>query len=360
MTFNFYETKTAKELGVGPSDIDVSKEYTYQEVWNLIPNFTKNDRVVVVDADALVYRVSAATDSRSILASRGGKSKEFDTRTKFKSYCQDKGLEYETFNIEDKVVAEDVSYCLGTLKRAIKNIKERLNATRVLFFLGGKYNARCDLPLPIQYKSARKDLIRPTHLNACREYLVKYHGAYVVTSIEADDVVQGLTQYIVNETEAYGIAWQLDKDFHQSLKPSRYYHPVKDEIIELKGGIGELYLENNKVKGNGLLWLLQQLLISDTSDCYAMNSHYLKRYGEKSYYKDFKDCADEKELLAKVVSKLKVLLPEQVEYWSWDGEHIKTDWLGLCETYFKCCYMVQHPEDKTTFESLLKEYEVEY
>ena len=81
MTFNFYETKTAKDLGIDYSDIDLSKECTYQEVWNLIPNFTKNDRVVVVDADALVYRVSAATDSRSILASRGGKSKEFDTRT---------------------------------------------------------------------------------------------------------------------------------------------------------------------------------------------------------------------------------------------------------------------------------------
>ena len=69
------------------------------------------------------------------------------------------------------------------------------------------------------------------------EYLAKWYNTYVVTDIEADDSVLGVTQYIVNNTSAYGVAWQLDKDFLQNLLPSRYYHPVDDKIYDIKGGV---------------------------------------------------------------------------------------------------------------------------
>ena len=72
------------------------------------------DKVVIVDADALVYRISAMCDTRSILVSRGGKTKEFDTRTKFKEYCKSKDLDYNTFTIEDKIVSEDFDKSIST------------------------------------------------------------------------------------------------------------------------------------------------------------------------------------------------------------------------------------------------------
>ena len=229
---------------VEPVERDGSKEYTYEQVWQelvLDKTYTAKDKIVIVDADALVYRISAMCDTRSILVSRGGKTKEFDTRTKFKEYCKSKDLDYNSFLIDDKIVSEDLSHCLATIKRAIKNIKENLNATEIIFFLGGSYNARTDLPLPSQYKSNRSEQIRPKHLKDAREYLAKWYNTYVVTDIEADDSVLGITQHIVNNTSAYAIAWQLDKDFLQNLLPSRYYHPVDDNIYEIKGGIGELY-----------------------------------------------------------------------------------------------------------------------
>ena len=74
-----------------PVERDVSREHTYEQVWQelvLDKTYTAKDRVIVVDADALVYRISAMCDTRSILVSRGGKTKEFDTRTKFKEYCK--------------------------------------------------------------------------------------------------------------------------------------------------------------------------------------------------------------------------------------------------------------------------------
>ena len=150
-----------------PVEKDVNREHTYEQVWKelvLDKTYTAKDKVVIVDADALVYRISAMCDTRSILVSRGGKTKEFDTRTKFKEYCKSKNLDYNTFSIEDKIVSEDLSHCLATIKRAIKNIKENFNATEIIFFLGGSYNARTDLPLPSQYSVASQSSITASGL----------------------------------------------------------------------------------------------------------------------------------------------------------------------------------------------------
>ena len=109
-----------------PVERDVNREHTYEQVWKelvLDKTYTAKDKVVIVDSDALVYRISAMCDTRSILVSRCGKTKEFDTRTKFKEYCKSKNLDYNTFSIDDKIVSEDLSHCLATIKRAIKTLK---------------------------------------------------------------------------------------------------------------------------------------------------------------------------------------------------------------------------------------------
>ena len=344
-----------------PVERDSSKEYSYEQVWQELisdKTYTAKDKVVIVDADALVYRISAMCDTRSILVSRGGKTKEFDTRTKFKEYCKSKELDYETFAIEDKIVSEDLSHCLATIKRAIKNIKENLNATEIIFFLGGSYNARTDLPLPSQYKSNRSEQIRPKHLKGAREYLAKWYNTYVVTDIEADDIVLGVTQHIVNNTSAYCVAWQLDKDFLQNLLPSRYYHPVDDKIYEINGGIGELYEHKKGIKGNGLQWLLLQIFLGDPVDCYTPKPFFNRKYADKSYYKDFKDITNEKELLSKWWDKWCELLPERIIYTDWKGVAQNLSRLEVAEMMFKCAYMRTSPDDNTTFESLLDNYEV--
>ncbi len=108
-----------------PVERDVSREFSYEQVWQelvLDKTYTAKDRVLVCDSDMIAYRVASACDNRSILVSRGGKTKEFKTRTEFKKYCADKGLDYNTFTIEDKIVAEPIENCLSTIKRIINNI----------------------------------------------------------------------------------------------------------------------------------------------------------------------------------------------------------------------------------------------
>ena len=80
-----------------PAERDVNKEYNYEQVWQelvLDKTYTAKDKIVIVDADALVYRISAMCDTRSVLVSSGGKTNEFGTRKKFKEYCKSKESDY--------------------------------------------------------------------------------------------------------------------------------------------------------------------------------------------------------------------------------------------------------------------------
>ena len=344
-----------------PVERDVSREFSYEQVWQelvLDKTYTAKDRVIVCDSDMIAYRVASACDNRSILVSRGGKTKEFKTRTEFKKYCADKSLDYNTFTIEDKIVAEPIENCLSTIKRIINNIKEQHNINHVVHILSGGGNHRLDLPLPTKYKSNRKDTIKPTHLQACKDYLIKYHNAYVISGYEADDIVQSLTEYIINNTKAYGIAFSIDKDYHTSLKKNRYLNPITDKIVELGGGLGKLERTDKGVKGDGLFWICYQLMMGDPSDGYNMKYFYNKKYGEVSFYNDMKDCTSEYELLTKVVLKIKELIGDSVEYTAWNGNEMSLSWLELAELYFSCLYMRGY-QDNTTFKSLLDKYEAD-
>ena len=347
---------------------DLDKEYNYEELWDKIFHsedsplpkpLTSAHRIVVVDADAIVYRISAACEKRSIVANLGGKKVKFKTKTKLKEHCQNVGEDFLSVEFEEVVVVEPVENAFSTLKKTVAKIYRELNATHVLFFLGGSYNFRTDLKLPAKYKSNRKTTRRPEHLQACREYLNKNYDTFVVSGIEADDCVQGITEYIINRKRAYACAYQLDKDYETSLTKNRYYHLGRDEVVELSGGLGSLRLSKNTVKGEGLMWLCFQIFLGDPSDCYSPKKFFSKLYGEKSYFNDFKDCRTEKDLLLLWVEKWRGLVGEEVEYLSWDGTPMKKSWLDLANLYMQCAYMRQSPEDDTTFQSLLYRYGID-
>lgn len=348
---------------------DLTKEYTYDELWEKVFNsedsslprpLTKAHRIIVVDADAIVYRISAACEKRSVEAVIEGKKLKFKTKTKLKEYCNSIGVDFTTVDFEDKVKIEPVENAYHTLKKTVAKIYRELNATHVIFFLGGSYNFRTDLKLPSKYKSNRKTTRRPEHLQACREYLNKNYDTYLVSGIEADDCVQGITEYIVNRKRAYACAYQLDKDFHTSMTKNRYYHIDDCRIVELDGGIGKIVLKNSKVKGEGLHWVLFQLMQGDSSDGYSPKTLYRKeykgKYGDVAYYKDFAGIEDEQELLLKWVNKWEELLPESIEFIDFNGEAQKHNWLSLAELYFQCLYMRMSPVDDMTFEKLLNKY----
>ena len=347
---------------------DLDKEWTYQEVWdelfssgNVLPHpLTEAHRVVVVDADGVCYRTSAAVETRSVKAVVDGVEVEFPTRTLLKEYCIDVDVEYEDLVVTDHHVNEHISGCLSTLKKSVRNLYKELDATHIIFLLGGSGNFRLDLPLPTQYKEGRKDLRRPDYLKDCREYLNKHYDTFIVTGHEADDLTDGLTSHLINNTPAWACAVSMDKDIRSSLIPIRYYHLVNKDMNEISGGLGNLKLSKGKLTGEGMKFLLSQVMLFDRADGYVMNSHYLKKFGESSYYKEFNEYKTEKSFLEAVIKKLEELLPEKTEYKDWQGIPRSYTRLELIEVYFSCAYMKRHPNDTTNFKSLLDKYGVDY
>lgn len=345
--------------------MDVSKlfdsgESTYQEIWDkeiVSKVYNKDDLVLVIDGDMLIYRVAAASDQRSILATKNGFENTFKTRTEFREYCKSFDEDYDSYDIADVVETEPLSYCLATIKRAVRNVQEKLKPTHTIILIGGSNNFRLKLPLPEQYKSSRKSMLRPVHLEDCQKYVLKHYNSYKVCGVEADDVVQGLTQYINNQTEARSIAYNIDKDFRQSLLPNQMYNPTTERTESFKGGVGEL---KDKFKGNGLKFLMEQVCLFDKIDCYCMNAHYLKRYGETSFIKDFNGFKTEKDVLGGVVNLWNRLLPEKTEFVDFNGIERSFTRLELGEVYFSCAYMKTSPTDDTTLKGLLDKYGVDY
>ena len=358
---------------------DLDKEWTYQEVWdevlysgNVLPKtLTEAHRVVIVDADDVVFRVSAACEKRSVLVTIKGVELEFPTHTDLKKYCKRNGEDYNKLTVEDKYKTKRITVCLDILRKAVRNIYKELDATHVVFILGGGGNFRLDLPLPTRYKSLRKDSRRPDHLKACRDYLNKNYNTFIVSGVEADDIVQGMTEYIINKTRAYGVAYNRDKDYHTAMNKNTYFHSVDKQLVELSGGVGSLRLVGTKVgkrgaevggsvRGDGLHWLLFQISQGDLSDDYNPKQFFNIGLGEKNYFKIFSEYTDAKKLLAKWVEVWEGNLPEIVKFTTWNGVEVEHDWLSLVNLYFKAPYMLTHPNDTTTFSDLLERYGVEY
>ena len=343
--------------------VDVNKEYSYDEIWDIYvtnADYKRGDVVGIVDLDVMLFRVASACQTTHIDVSRGKTTKRFCTRTEFKGYCKLKDLDYNTFTIVDGVEAEPIAYCIHTLKASIKKLKERLGVTKFIFTVGGSNNFRLDLPLQNKYKSNRDNMQKPIHLQDCREYVIKYLDAKLVSGYENDDIVQGLSEWINNNTKAKAYLYTNDKDSFQSLNNNYIYNPMTDDVTEIKGGIGKLYEYKYGVKGHSLHWLLFQTFLGDPVDCYTPKPFFNRRYADKSYYKDFKDITNEKELLSKWWGKWCELLPERIVYTDWKGVEQNLSRLELAEMMFKCAYMRTSPNDNTTFKSLLDKYGVDY
>lgn len=355
MTFNFYATKVGREL---TGEVDITKEYYPEE---LTPKkYPKGSRVLICDSDILAFKLASVGDDRVCLVSRNGNTKEFKNKTKFKELNKDKGFDFSTFEFKDILKPKPIEFCLQNLKNAVKNIKERTECTHVELYIGGGGNFRASLPLPTEYKGDRKDSLRPTYLSDCKDYLMKYHGAIKIKGVEADDYVQQ-RMYELHLDGVEAILYTNDKDALQAYRHDiTTYNPDKEEIKTFKGGLGEVWIQNGKqVKGSGLKWLIGQTLFGDSSDSYKGNELSGIPYGDKTYYKDVLEIKTVKELLEYAASKWKTWYPDFVEYIAWDGTKQNKNWLEIAEMYWSCAYMRLSPNDPTTFESLLKEYEVE-
>ena len=376
MTFKTYRQK---------DEVDVAKEYTAEEIYKDLPTYSKQDKVLIIDSDILAYKVSSVCEFKyKFTCKTTGEVYNVKSKKAFKDFLRDKQdvisekieilqqanedisnlveqlslLEYDNFDCIGEQTAEPKSYAFKTVSDAIQRALEFTGCNKYELYVGGSNNFRLKIPLPTQYKMSRTTVQRPLLLTDVKEYLIKYKGCKKVKDQECDDLVQRRMRDL-NKQGIRCCLYTIDKDSKGVVDYNiSIYNPDKQDIEFIKGGLGNLYETKNGIRGDGLKWLMFQTAMYDKIDNYVMNSHYLKRYGEKSFYKDFNGCTSEKELLEKLISKWKELLPEKIIYTSFDGSLQEHSWLSLAEMYYSCAKM--RDGSFPTLVSLFEDYGVEY
>lgn len=339
-------------------------KYKQEDIKNTI--YPKGSSVLIVDADTVVFRIASASDKKTIIAeSPKGAKRSFKNRTEFKKFLTKNSALHRLndYKITDHIEAEPLSFCLKTLKRKIENLKKDTGSDYCEIYFGGSGNFRLDLPLPVKYKGQRPPE-KPTHLKEGHEYYVKNYGSKEIIGVETDDVVQQRLVEIAKQDGVKAFLATIDKDAYQVFDEVEYniVDIRENKIFNIQGGFGELHFleESSKLKGSGFIWLMSQIFLLDSADNYKMNKHYKKQYGQKTFYNDFKNLKNHKEVLEKMISLWENLLPEKNEYVDFLGNNqIKTR-LELAELYFSCAYMRLKAKDDTNFESFLKKYNVNY
>lgn len=98
------------------------------------------------------------------------------------------------------------------------------------FFLTGKGNFRHDIAKTAVYKGNRKDVEKPKHFAALRDYLMLKYDAIVTQGCEADDAIGIHATYYGYDNV---VIVSIDKDFEQL--PTTIFNPTKWEYKTVDG-----------------------------------------------------------------------------------------------------------------------------
>jgi len=209
-------------------------------------------KVLLIDGDIVAYRAAAVCDGRQYALRY---MREGQAVTLFEEYKKDadilkKSLETEgfpcTLDLEfDPEPEKNAKYLITKIVHGIKMDCEEHYGCKISlqFFLSIEGSFR-EQEFP-EYKSNRKDLRRPHHLNAMKDYLVSKYGAKSKPGLlEADDMMamgQGEDTVICS----------IDKDLLQV--PGHHFNFVK-----------KIFSEVTEEQGNRSLY--SQMLTGDATD----------------------------------------------------------------------------------------------
>jgi len=318
------------------------------------------DRLVIVDADTLVFSAAAVSETRSIevLHNPTGITKSFSTRTEFKKLMKEKNKEItEDYVVTDKQEAEPVENCLHLVKSAANKIIDRFQFDEVLFFAGDSNNFRRNLPLPTRYKGNRTDMIKPLLLKEAHSYFKNKFKAISAENHEADDEVIIQANKGVKAGKEVVIL-SMDKDSRQAVGAYLGDYSSSFEESVYISDMHDVVMEDKKVRSYGVPWICLQLLIGDSADCYKPTELCSAKFGDVGAYKELKDCKTPQEALEKVKQKYMQWYPEDFEYTDWKGNKHQADWKSILQLYFKCVKMKTFTNDLLCVDTFFDYYGV--
>jgi hypothetical protein len=270
--------------------------------------------IALIDADILCYEIGFVSEQVSY--SIDGKHYETVTEAK-KDGVQKEELTRHVYPIKwpfAKKMVDD----------RIKGILEAVGADDYKCYLTGKGNFRNDVATILKYKGTRY-APKPYHYQNIWDHLVGKYNAEVITGMEADDAIS-IAQY---QGDGQTVICSRDKDLR--MVPGFHYswqcgdrQPEKPlyEISEFQGHYNWAY----------------QMLVGDTVD----NIWGVPGIGPVKAAKFLEGC-DSAESLTDAVIKVycAVFGEDKINYQSWDGVWLESNWFGIAEENCKLLWMLR-------------------
>lgn len=308
----------------------------------------------VFDFDIFAYRASSAGEKRTIKAYHPITGDEWECKTRTELYGhwikKDKGIlaEHNKINgtnykadelvIIDQQHPEPTQNVLHTVKVMVDSVLYQLQTKKMNGYLGKGDSFRVQESTLLKYKGNREDTLRPLHLQAVREYILKKYSVDLVEGLESDDWLCIDAQLDPNK-----VCVTADKDAMGT--ECFVFNPFVDSptITDCRG-LGDLYLNSKgEVKGHGRKFLLYQVLSQDDSDNYKANCFSDVKWGSKSAYKALVGCQTDLESFTAVRDSFKLLYPEPKKVVGWREDEIEIDWKYVLDEMWNMARMRRHP-----------------
>jgi len=317
---------------------------------------------LIVDLDTPCYIAAAVVETRSVIVTHNptGIKKEFSTKTDFKNLLKSKNKldRLEEYSFEDRQVTEDVFNACQILKSHINKVIEYVSPDTVHYMISGNNNFRNALEYPKQYKSNRVNVIKPLLLHEVQNYARNKYKPEVVNGFEPDDlqVIIGYEE-LRRGNKPIMLLYEKDGLAYSGLY---VYNPNKEDGIFEIPKLGSLYLDSKgKLRGNGFLWYAAQVTMGDPVDLIKPTCLSSARFGEKSAFKEFKDCSSEQEALERIISLYKKWYPSPVTYICWDGRVLTKNWVEIYDMMHKGVRMKVSRDDDLCVLKFCKERGIE-
>lgn len=180
---------------------------------------------LLVDSDIVAYKFAAAAQTNIDWDGDGNKS----------------------------VAVESLEKTVDEVKQYLSDLYAELRADRMILCLSCPTSENWRLKVLDSYKANRKDMVKPVHLGAIKDWMVLHYETYQRPTLEADDVmgILSTSRSIIKGTK---VIVSEDKDM-QSI-PGLLFNPRKDtEIRQISEEEADKYH-------------LYQTLIGDATDNY--------------------------------------------------------------------------------------------
>lgn len=322
---------------------------------------------LIWDYDYIKYSIGASCESRDIIVSHpSGIEEVFKTRTEFYGHWKkkeggwlgeynksaDRKLDASEFTIIDRQHPEPLEFCLSSVKSHIANICEKLGVNSYKGYIGRGDSWRVEASTILKYKGTRANMIKPVHLPAIEDYLIKQHGAEIVTFHEVDDRV-----VFDCHKNPDNILIFVDKDFF-GVNDIIGYNVNSKEMVKTGRGLGALNETSTGIKGKGRKFFYHQILSGDASDNYFANSASDVKWGDASSFKALVNCKTDRECWQSIVNCYKAMYPSLKTIKGWRGNDIEINWLYVLQENATMAHMLRNPYDSLSVVDILEKLNV--